>query len=79
MSVKGALTVSTENDSNGNKVLVTSVEILLSPSVKSPYSDVGQTDSVGSKPWSKSVVAYVRRILREIGDRGAHEVSSKVE
>jgi hypothetical protein len=79
MSVTGALIVSMENDSNGNKVLVTSVEMPISPSVKSPYSAVGQTDSVGSKPWSKSVAGYIRRFLREIEDRCAHGESSKVE
>lgn len=68
ISVTGALVVSTENDSNDNKVLVTTVEMLASPSVKSLYSVVGQTDSVGSKPWSKSVVGYIRHITRDKAD-----------
>src|ERR1700677_2032225 len=55
ISVMGALVISFGNGSNVHTVVVDSLEIYARPSLRLLYSALGQTMSLGSKPWSKSV------------------------
>jgi len=57
MDVTGATTISVGKSSNGKYTFGSSDVMRASASEKSPYSAAGQTVSLGSTPWLKSIVS----------------------